>query len=113
MGTLEILIEARRLIESPDNWTIQEFARDRNGHIAPVASEAAVCFCALGAIARAAKIEAGAACRSPAAEALLSAIGTSKRVGAVSDFNDTRSHPEVLALFDRAIKAAEHVGARS
>lgn len=113
METLEILIAARALIEKPENWAQGIFAADSEGNELPAWSLNANCFCAIGAIARAGKMTNGTACYHPATDALASVLGK-KATSAVAEFNDTRSHSDVLDLFDRAIAAAsahrEYVG---
>lgn len=102
MTTLEVLVAARKLIEKPENWLRNEVEVRR-----PDGSDA---FCAVGAICKVARAQtpnitfaildvlAGV---MPGAEVhLLSA-------NVLGKFNDTHSHAEVLALFDRAIESEQ------
>lgn len=98
MKTLEVLRKARELISKPEHWTRHKYARDVRGLPAPVHDEAAFCFCALGAL-RKVNNKHSDFCRP--ATVLASALPES--ITSVSVFNDTRTHAEVLALFDKAI----------
>ena len=100
MKTLEILKVARALIEKPENWTQGTNARGKSGNPVICTGNAAVCWCAHGAITRAAKgVWYGEADRALTRQC-------PPNVGYIY-FNDTpgRTHPEVLALFDKAIEA--------
>lgn len=87
MDTLTILIEARKLIESPKHWC-QGKLHYGGAH------------CSIGAIDR---VTHGAYFGSPAIVALVTAIG----FPLISVWNDhpRRKHSEVLAAFDKAIAA--------
>src|SRR6266853_5063736 len=102
-GMKAILIAARELIEKPEAWCKFELAR--MGSV-PVwsGSEDATCFCALGAIVR---LLGSATYGSPVEDALDSAVPGG--FACASDFNDapTTTHADVLALYDRAIEAAQ------
>lgn len=50
--TLEILVAARALISDPESWTQYYFARDGYGREVLSRSNAAVCYCAQGAVIR-------------------------------------------------------------
>lgn len=95
MPVLTALTKARELISDPVRWTQGEMARDSRGEQESACSEAAVKWCALGAIIRTAG--------SSAVE--MSATITLNRLlrGSIAEYNDTHSHSEVLALFDAAI----------
>lgn len=87
MDTKDTLINARKLIERPENWCQGAFfSNDAQ--------------CASGAIARAMNVSVHKAVMSPAYVAI------EKVVGCVAEFNDTVSHAEILAAFDKAIAAA-------
>lgn len=83
--TKRLLMEARKLIASPDHWC-QGSYNTKGGR-----------RCAVGALAA---IDGGDIDQSY--ELLLAEMGG----GAVSAFNDTHTHEEVIAAFDRAIAAA-------
>ena len=82
MTTREVLIEARKLIEKPEDWC--------HG----VASGKCCALVALKTVVGPHVIG------SPAYRALRD------EVGSIAHFNDTHSHGEILDLFDRAIEAA-------
>jgi len=95
---LELLINARKLIENPECWTQGVFACDEDGFVTDI--EEGVCFCSMGAIIRA---DGGLGNESYIAAfgAMQSVIGNST---SISRFNDTHTHAEVLAMFDKAIE---------
>lgn len=102
MNVVQILKEARALISDEKNWTQGAYARDTIGREVRVLGPEAMCFCALGALE---KIMLGGAMWS--ASYMLMKKEAGDDCLAVSDFNDTHNHAEVLALFDRAIARAE------
>ncbi len=83
----ENLLAARKLIEVPENWAccVQEVGVPNK-------------YCALSAIGAAVDITAE---QEECADALTRAVG-----GHVPRFNDTHTHAEVLAAYDKAISAA-------
>lgn len=92
------LIAARKLIEKPENWLQGMMAANGDGVWVPPSAPMAVKFCALGAIQRiAGEFRAG-----PVNDAVRLAAKTTS----LALFNNTHSHAEVLAAFDRAIEAA-------
>lgn len=97
MTPKEILIAARQKITPPQCWTQGESAR--NIHNEPTAPDSlgAVCWCAIGAC------EAVSSDRFVVGGALTQ---LNRHVRGTADFNDTHTHQEVLALFDKAIAAA-------
>ena len=102
-ATLEILKKARELISDPSRWTQGTYARNSNGSQEFIMSPAAVCFCTIGAVRRVCGDKSyGHALFSLAARLPDPPLE-------LSDFNDApnRTHAEVLALFDKAIKAEE------
>jgi hypothetical protein len=103
-STVEVLQKARALIEKPRRWTRHTFARTRWLRL-PTRDRGckAYAFCAFGAVSRA-----GMACGSVSGEAsaygaLLCVMGPS-----IVKFNDTHTHAEVLAAFDKAIELASN-----
>ncbi|MCZ7496292.1 hypothetical protein O8B39_17465 [Agrobacterium rhizogenes] len=100
MNTVQILKEARALIADEKNWTQGAFARDANGRSERI--DRAICFCSIGAIAKVARTNLG----SPVPAPVLKALGVTAHCR-LAQFNDSHTHPEVLALFDRAIARAE------
>lgn len=97
----QILIEARKLIEKEENWCKRHYALDGAGMSTNELFDNAVCFCALGAINR----SAGEllCCEDGPVSVLTEAMGAAT----VHEFNDTHTHAEVLAAFDRAVEAAK------
>ena len=96
----EVLRAARAKIEKPEHWTQGVLSRDANGtpSFYAAAHTKAVCWCASGAIFSAA----GESDPLDALDAFRSMIN-----GSIPQFNDTHTHAEVLAAFDKAIAAAE------
>lgn len=105
---LELLIQAQDKIRDPKNWTRDHYALDAEGNSVSRYSEAAVCFCSLGAL-----------------EALFD--GTDERESdvrrardflydaaamltetqeSVAQYNDTRTHAEVMAMWEKAKELA-------
>jgi len=81
----QILIDARKLIEKPENHTRYVF----NDHGR---------FCSLGAIRHVCHPQDNPLLHGATVEVL-----QKEMKGSVVAFNDTHTHPEVLAAFDRAI----------
>lgn len=108
-SVVETLRAARELIADPKRWTKYASARPSkrsNTSVAPTNPEAGA-WCASGALS---KIDGPSELK--AFRALAHAINGSMRDGewwVIVDFNDTsgRRHRDVLAAFDRAIKAEE------
>lgn len=98
MTTLELLKAARARIERPEAWTRGTAARDPDGLGVRARSKDAVCWCAAGAVVAVS----GLGAHKRPMELLRAEAGT-----LVSDFNDTRTHAEVLDLFDRTIARLE------
>ena len=103
METVEILEKARALISDKNRWAKGYFAKDKAGRNCSTRSQDAVCFCSLGALCKVMDIHFMDVTGKPATEALRKEVpaGTD-----IAGFNDSGSHAEVLALFDRAIAAA-------
>lgn len=100
---LQVLKKARKLIETK-GWTQVVEARDEDGNAIDYRDERAICFCALGALWRAADgFESDLAVDARAT--LASCVHTDH----IIDWNDRkrRTKEDVLAAFDRAIKKAE------
>lgn len=95
--TKQILIEARERISKKENWTQRSMARDADGNEVNSGSLEATCWCSLGAIASCAK---NCDDMEDAYHKLIDATGFN-----VAEFNDTHTHEQVLAAFDKAIAA--------
>lgn len=70
----DYLVAARRLIEKPENWTQDDYAKDANGEGTCTGDPSTVSRCALG------------------------------DQQSIASFNDSHNHAQVLALFDKAIE---------
>lgn len=103
-ATAEMLRAARALIDTPEKWTQRQFAKDAAGHTIDFVNPDAVCFCACGALRRLHGINGRV--ERVLADAMSSPSGEVAAVRIVN-FNDTHTHAEVLAAFDRAIEEAE------
>ncbi|QDH83500.1 hypothetical protein [Achromobacter phage Motura] len=121
--TLEILKEARQLLEKPESWIKGYYAakRESDGRIQVLISEEidggkgvvvravggtdprADCFCMLGALQRAGALERNSEAEAVLRDAIKIKIGFHDQV---HSFNDSpqRTHDEVLAVFDIAIQ---------
>lgn len=88
-----------RLIERPEAWTQNAFARNARGGIVDEFDSTAVCWCMVGAFSKVIAIRA-----VPQFRWLL---GMSPNC-AISEFNDApnRQHSEVLSLLNAAIERA-------
>ena len=90
MKTLEILRNARKLIEKPEHWCHMFLARDRASFPVDPASPSACRWCLVGAIRR-----------------VGGPVPTILQLNLLSIANDRMTHPEVLAWLDRAIALVE------
>lgn len=89
-STKQILIDARKLIEKPENWIQGDF-KNENG------------ICATQSLFQSGVNSEGWFANHPAYRALRNAMGG---VNQVCAYNDTHTHAEVLAAFDKAIEEA-------
>jgi hypothetical protein len=106
MNKLDILKAARNLITDPKNWTKGTSARNKYGRkVTPWCSEA-VCWCSMGAIAKAANFPIENKEYSAAHEYLRVVMNSD-----VARFNDERTHRDVLNAFDTAINELENLHA--
>jgi hypothetical protein len=99
----EILRRARAKIERSECWTQGNFAIDKDGCTVNPEDSAAVCWCGYGALINASGEPLSNSPMADAAQAVLE-----NTVGVwFPDWQDDRTHAEVLAAFDRAIAASE------
>lgn len=112
MDTVQILKEARALIADEENWTQGDYAQDKDGNQTMPSLSEATCFCAVGAIHRVGRIKLSQSVPLDIISVLAideavdrTDVGISE--SAIIGFNDTHTHADVLALFDRAIARAE------
>lgn len=94
------LVAARALIESEATWIQGDFARTVDGMPVPPTYATAHLFCALGAVFHV--VSQRGSLEESVYQALKNAAG-----GPVGDFNDSHTHAEVLAAFDKAISNEE------
>lgn len=107
MKQSEMLRKARDLIADQARWTKNVFARDEYGYPCSVDDGCARAYCAIGAIEHFARAEARTRDATEWLEAetrLQDAVGDNQ---SITEFNDSHTHEEVLALFDAAIALAE------
>lgn len=100
MNNYDILTNAQNLIRDPKNWTQELYARDEDDHAVEPASKQAVCYCSLGAIMRVTGLDSDTT-EHPTFDLLEVAMGSF-----VTEFNDDRTHAEVMAAFDKARELA-------
>lgn len=97
--TLQVLMEARALIEKPENWCKYDSAIDEDGVPCGPSYYAAAKWCVMGAVRKFSESE---------DQIIIAARIFSNVVGysPVGDWNDApeRTHAEVLAAFDKAIE---------
>lgn len=109
MNTVQLtLVRARQIITPPEAWTQGEFARDKDLRPVAAISDEAVCFCGFGANERAVFELFDGETRLVHENAANRLLRRALRLGGsslvFSDFNDTATHAEVLAVFDKAIE---------
>lgn len=102
----ENLIAARELISDPDRWCQVEYAKTIAGVVTGPLDPDAVCFCTIGALVRATRSTVRDV-EQDCGEGAISKVLEKACGSSVIRFNDTHSHAEVLAAFDRAIEAVE------
>jgi hypothetical protein len=96
---IAIIRRAREIISDPKRWTQGTYARDKDGAAIHPYDDSATCWCALGALARAAiELNAQPGDGSAATDRL---INCSQRF--VGSVNDHDGHAAVLSLFDKAL----------
>jgi hypothetical protein len=105
MRISEVLINARKLIERPEHWCQGATARGKDGLSAGLWA-GAYSYCMQGAIQKATP---GEMHILPAYDYLCRTLPVRYRTRGLPAFNDvkTRTHAQVLKVFNRAIKAAQ------
>lgn len=93
------LIAAKALIDTPEKWIQGNAAEDAKGNQISPHDVAAVRFCSVGALGHVFSDDE----YGDAVDYLKSHLGG---YGFVAEFNDTHTHAEVMAAWDRAIEAA-------
>ena len=99
---LETLKDVRALIERPEHWTTEVYARDAYGSEVDAHDSGAVCWCLLGAVSKI--VEDDIVLSHTVTSALL--LTGEGEIQSLSWFNDDFGHARVLALIDRTIKRA-------
>jgi hypothetical protein len=94
MTALDKLRAARALISDPAKWTQGTIARDWTGKQTTADSIDAFCWCAIGALEKVA---------SNAEPFKLLKWSMPSGYRSIVSFNDSHTHDEVLALFDKTI----------
>ncbi len=107
MNTIELLTSARNLIADPEHWTQRAFARDGFGNSIGPTADSACSWCSLGALT---KSFGNIWWPESHCEPLEQAIGQlhPDNLMSLADFNDSHTHQEVLAVFDKAIENANN-----
>lgn len=103
----KLLTEAKALIEDESSWTQKTYARNKKGDAVDYLSDAATCFCTLGALHKAG--ENGSDFAEKKVLEIMLAIISEGGFQYISRFNDAegRNHEDVLELFDKAIKMTQ------
>lgn len=102
MGAKEVLVQAKELISTEEKWTQGAYGRQADGTLISFTDPRACRFCTMGALFRASAEDMDGF--DGANRALSQAIGT-RSIGIVA-FNDSHTHAEVMAMFDKAIRIA-------
>lgn len=100
MTTLETLTAAREKIANPGRWTQRSYAKNAKGEHVDPASPAACKWCADGAVWAVRPV-------APAYKLATAVLDILSGQGSAAVFNDSHTHAEVLALFDKAIASLE------
>ena len=116
---LQVLVNARARIASPETWCKWHSARDRNGDFCEYHSDAACSFCSVGAIWAAAHVlrvgplAPQGLSAHPVDEATTLLAQSVRHVPSVAAFNDapTTTHADVLKMYDDAIARLRAEGA--
>jgi len=109
MTNVEILQRAKALIEDEANWIQEEYALDAEKCCVSPDDPEACFFCAAGAVYKAYGSFAG---DDPEAMEYLARAARKMAPPDVAyfvivDLNDTRTHADVMAMFDEAIRLAQ------
>lgn len=96
---LAILRRARARIATPERWTRGVIALTLRGFTADASDPDAAQWCAIGAIVAESDVGDSADARGVLRSAL--------RITSISDWNDSHTHEEVIAGFDKAIASLE------
>lgn len=108
MTVSQVLEASKAVIEKPEHWTTRYLARDSYGVNTQPFSKGATCWCSIGAIDKVYD-EYGVSgdLRQQAIRALEVALDEAGEDDCVAEFNDTRTHAEVMMLWNKAIAKAK------
>lgn len=101
---LETLKSARKLISDPTKWTTRFLARNSSGLPVHPSSDAAVCFCAIGALV---KVSKRIKTLNECADNLHETVVKNTKHQRIEILNDIEGHSSVLAIFDGTISNLE------
>lgn len=97
-----ILIHAKSLIDTPEKWTQNYYAKDAAGFSVPALYEGATCFCSIGAVYRATHDLDSESITNEALNLFRQVTGKMN----IFMFNDCHTHSEVMTAWDAAIALA-------
>jgi hypothetical protein len=107
----EALERAMKIIETPDKWTVEAIARDKNSKPVSCLSSTACAFCTVGAIEKALyELSNEKGLMIPYAGPVMNSLFmhlNSYRERSISEWNDSTSHAEVIKVFKSAIASKE------
>lgn len=106
MSTADILRRAKARIADPEHWCRWEFALDHLGIDVESTSDTACAWCALGALAAENGVAINIATYQPG-ERFIEAASMALHNEPMAKVNDTMTHADVMAVYDRAIELAE------
>ncbi len=103
----DLLVEAFKLIQNPNNWIKGHNALAANGLPIDVFDPRAVCFCSEGALIRAsAKLQSSSSDYWEAKEALVNAAPLWHRTKPLFRVNDAVTHEQLVEMWNQAIQNA-------
>lgn len=109
MKSSQVLMKAKELIATPDAWTKDELAKDAFGVATDPLGPNARCYCSIGATIKANHFY-GSTSNTRSRAYLSMAVQElvpETTIPAVSDYNDTHTHEEVMTMFNKAIALAK------
>lgn len=106
MTPRDIIIAARAKIATPKTWTQGVYARNARGREVHYGAKGAVRWCSTGAV-RCVRDNPEAGVGIEDANVALDILCAAAMDESIAAFNDTHTHPAVLAMFDRAIAKAD------
>lgn len=103
--TKEDVIAARKLIESPENWCQESYARDALDNLDFITSDYACKFCAIGAVIKAHNQQEKDYNIWAEHNEVVNLFAEYVGIKEISKYNDENDHDKVLKAFDRLIVA--------